>query len=250
MKRKTLRPAHCEPGSLTSAKELGQRLRASRELLASSDLASSGMAWRLWAACVEATYGYAREGDKIYATTLGTAAGIKRQAASELLRRFDELGVFVWEAAPRGSHGISELRLPGYTSLPGDVSGLYTSLPGDVSNVHVPPRGRVEAPTRPSQGTLQSYTSSVLSSKALPIERENLDSMTGEPVETGASTSGESQAGPRPVEEMSRAELERAAFRAVKANDRPYLEAIRAELHRREVSGSALAWFGEPEGES
>jgi hypothetical protein len=93
--------------------ELGERLRLSRErLLASSDLAKIGRAWRLWAACVDATFGYAREADTTYAVTLGRSAGIDRKAASQLLHRFSELGVFVWEAAPLGSHAMSELRLP------------------------------------------------------------------------------------------------------------------------------------------
>lgn len=112
MKHGKPRPAHCEPGSLKGAKELGERLRLSRERLAASDLARLGSAWRLWAACADATFGYAREADTIYLTTLARTAGVHRSKAGPLLRRFDELGVFVWKAAPRGSHGISELGLP------------------------------------------------------------------------------------------------------------------------------------------
>jgi hypothetical protein len=113
MARQARRPARCEPGSMKDPWELGERLRLSRErLLASSDLAKIGRAWRLWAACVDATFGYAREADTTYAVTLGRSAGIDRKAASQLLHRFSELGVFVWEAAPLGSHAMSELRLP------------------------------------------------------------------------------------------------------------------------------------------
>jgi hypothetical protein len=112
MKHKTRRPAHCEPGSLNDALNLGERLRVSRERLADSDLAGLGQAWRLWAACADATFGYSREADQIYLTTLAKLAGVHRTKAGPLLRRFDELGVFGWQAAPRGSHGISELRLP------------------------------------------------------------------------------------------------------------------------------------------
>jgi hypothetical protein len=117
--RKTRRPAHCQPGSITDARELGERLRLSRERLAASELADQGQAWRLWAACVDATFGYAREADQIYLTTLArNACGVHRNAASRIMRRFDELGVFVWKAAPRGSHAISELRLPPLHALP------------------------------------------------------------------------------------------------------------------------------------
>jgi hypothetical protein len=112
MHRKTRRPAHCQPGSMTDARELGKRLRCSRERLTESELAKSARAWRMWAACVDATFGYAREGDLTYAATLGNTVGVDRWAASKLLQQFNELGVFVWIPAPRGSRGISELRLP------------------------------------------------------------------------------------------------------------------------------------------
>jgi len=111
MHRRT-RPAHCAPGSFTDARALGERLRVSRERLASSELANLGQAWRLWAACVDATFGYAREADRIYLSTLARAAGVHRTKVGPILRQFDELGVFTWRAAPRGSHGISELGLP------------------------------------------------------------------------------------------------------------------------------------------
>jgi len=112
MGRKSRRPAHCEPGSLTNATELGARLRLSRERLAASELATIGSAWRVWAACADATFGYAREADTTYVVVLGNSAGVDRKATSNFLRRFDELGVFVWDAAPAGSRRMSELRLP------------------------------------------------------------------------------------------------------------------------------------------
>jgi hypothetical protein len=74
----------------------------------------------------------------------------------------------------------------------------------------------------------------------LPTEPENPRS--------GALQSGRPGAGP--LEELTRDELERQAFRAVTDGDTARLEAIRNELHRRKVKGSALARFGEPELES
>jgi hypothetical protein len=149
--KRTTRPAHCEPGSITDARELGERLRASRERLAASDLAKIGRAWRLWAVCADATFGYSRAADQTYATSLGRKAGIDRWAASEMLRRFDELGVFGWRAAPRGSHAISELSLPPLT-----WSGDH------VSDVHVVSTPPVDAPTRGLGTTLQSNELSVM----------------------------------------------------------------------------------------
>jgi hypothetical protein len=113
MQRKTSRPAHCTPGSATDAKELAERLRLSRERLMASELESTVRAWRLWAAGVDATVGYTRTADRTYAMTLASAANIKRQVASQLLRRFNELGVFAWEA-PRhpGSRDARILELP------------------------------------------------------------------------------------------------------------------------------------------
>lgn len=110
---RTHRPVNCEPGYMASrTREMGDRLRLSRERLAASALARNTRAWRLWAACVDATVGYTREADMTYAVTLGRAAGMDRKVSGPLLRRFDELGVFRWKAAPRGSHQRSELALP------------------------------------------------------------------------------------------------------------------------------------------
>lgn len=114
MHGKRFRPAHCEPGSMEGREpELWARVCLSRERLASSELANSGQAWRLWSACVGATEGYTREADTIYVMTLAQlAGGVDRKAASQILRRFGELGVMAWKAEPRGSHRISELGLP------------------------------------------------------------------------------------------------------------------------------------------
>ena len=126
MKGKRTRPQECEPGYLTDTKEMGRRLRLSKERLEASDLADKGQAWRMWAACVEATFSYAREADQTYAQVLArSAANMDRSAASRILRRFDELGVFGWEPAPLGSHGMSLLRLPALHAVPAPHEELH-----------------------------------------------------------------------------------------------------------------------------
>lgn len=145
MRRKS-RPAHCTPGSIKDARELGERLRISRERLAGSELAGIGQAWRLWAACADATFGYAREADQIYVAALTRTSGVHRSKVGPLLRRFDELGVFAWKAAPRGSHGISELGLPHVA-------------PKVHEGAHVAPRVHEGASSCSPQGALQSNTS-------------------------------------------------------------------------------------------
>lgn len=160
MHRKPRRPAHCAPGSITDTRQLGERLRVSRERLAASELATSGMAWRLWAACVDATVGYARQADQVYATTLGGAAGVHRSKVGALLRRFDELGVFGWDAAPRGSHGISELRLPDVMYRPRCTNGPH------VCTAH---------------GSLQSNGSEFHRSTGIAIETEQVGTEIGAP---------------------------------------------------------------------
>ena len=45
-------------------------------------------------------------------TLARAAGGVDRKDASRTLRRFDELGVFGWKAARRGSRGVSLLGLP------------------------------------------------------------------------------------------------------------------------------------------
>ena len=157
MHRKTRRPAYCEPGSFNNADELGRRLRLSRERLAASDLAGQGQAWRLWAACADATFGYAREADQIYLTTLArNAADVHRNAASRIMRRFDELGVFGWHAAPRGSHGISLLSLPPLHA-PSTVHEDRLDAPLTVhEDAHAPSTVHEDGATCSAHGALQS----------------------------------------------------------------------------------------------
>jgi hypothetical protein len=95
-----------------NTKEMAERLRLSRERLLASDLKQNTRAWRLWAACVEATVGYTREADQTYVVGLARRAGMERQVASQLLQRFSELGVFAWASGPRGSHAPGMLALP------------------------------------------------------------------------------------------------------------------------------------------
>ena len=107
------RPANCEPGSMEhKTQEMGERLRVSRERLLASDLKSNTRAWRLWAACVDATVGYTREADQTYVVGLAKRSGLQRQVASKLLTRFAALGVFDWRSGPRGSHTKGLLTLP------------------------------------------------------------------------------------------------------------------------------------------
>jgi hypothetical protein len=149
--KRTTRPAHCEPWSVTDVKELGTRLRLSRERLLASDLRNDGPAWRLWAACAGATFGYGREADQIYIATLADLACMKRQKAAPLMRRFDELGVYVWRAAPRGSHAISTLALPPPSSCApvGTMTGSSCAPVGHMSapttDLHVPPGGTLQS---------------------------------------------------------------------------------------------------------
>jgi hypothetical protein len=113
MHRKIRRPAHCEPGAMAdNTQEMAERLRLSRERLMASDLKGTTRAWRLWAACVDATVGYTREADQTYVVGLAKRAGMERQVASQLLQRFNELGVFAWASGPRGSHTPGMLALP------------------------------------------------------------------------------------------------------------------------------------------
>mgnify|MGYP002780911856 FL=1 len=97
------RPPDCEPGSITDAAYLAERLRVSRERLMASELASQARAWRLWSVCVAQTFDYGRAADTIYVVELARLAGMDRSAAGRLMRRFNELGIFGWDPAPRGS---------------------------------------------------------------------------------------------------------------------------------------------------
>lgn len=152
MQRKQIRPARCEPGSMKGREpELWARVCLSRERLAASELAKVGRAWRLWSAGIDQTEGYAREADTIYIGTLARTAGaMDRKAASQLMSRFHELGVFVWKAAPRGSHGISELALP-----PLAGQRLHV-VPTPHEDVHVVPTPHEDASTWGVDTPLQS----------------------------------------------------------------------------------------------
>jgi hypothetical protein len=92
--------------------ELLERANLSRTRLASSELCASGQAWKLWSACIGETIDHLRAGAQTYAATLAHAARIDRTDTGRLLRRFDELGIVGWKAAPRASKGISVLTLP------------------------------------------------------------------------------------------------------------------------------------------
>jgi hypothetical protein len=196
------------PGS-ASAKELGERLRLSRERLMASELESTTRAWRLWAACVDATAGYTRSADQTYAVTLASSANIKRQVASQTLRRFAELGVFQWEE-PRhpGSRDARILELP---DLTGTQSGAVSS-PGPVPRV----------------GPLQSNTSEV----QRPSSVEGSES--GEPEEAGTSPDGAPEVG------LLRAMLERLTVEELHEGMACYAPTIAelyaAELERRNIA--------------
>jgi hypothetical protein len=171
---------------MTNTRELGERLRLSRERLAGSELANQGQAWRLWAACVDATVGYSREADLIYVSTLArNAAGVHRNATARIMRRFHELEVFSWIAAPPGSHAISELRLP---------TLMHSSR--CMTEVHAPPTVHDEPSSCTAHGALQPTrnTSESLDCYAIPIQRE--DEEAGELVQTGTPKSGTHDVGP------------------------------------------------------
>lgn len=124
---KLRRPARFRAGHMKDRQvELLARVCLSRERLAGSDLVGLGQAWRLWNACIAATADHSKAADQTYVETLARAAGINRTNAGRLLRQFDGLGVFGWQAAPRGSKGISDLCLP---SLPrGHLAGLHAAF--------------------------------------------------------------------------------------------------------------------------
>jgi hypothetical protein len=188
MKHRKTRPAYCEPGSLKDARELGERLRLSRERLAASELARLGSAWRLWAACADATFGYAREADRTYVVTLAAAAaGLDRKAAGRLLRRFDELGVFGWKAAPLGSHGISELSLP---RLVGSGRPTHDPAGGPETSLH-DPVGGPETPLQSNESLSSALIThdSVERAGSLGLERFEAcqPQEAGKPTRTGSS---------------------------------------------------------------
>ena len=160
------RPQDCKVGGITAGmdrttvavvRDLAERLRASRDRLAASELARHGQAWRLWSVCVAQTVGYSREADQTFASALAREAGMHRNSTSRLLRRFDELDVFVWDAAPLGSHAASILRLPA-----GELHAPPTVRVEDSLDGHAPPTVRVAAPTRTPQGALHGNEQRVM----------------------------------------------------------------------------------------
>jgi hypothetical protein len=239
MHRKRLRPAHCEPWSITDVKELGARLRLSGGRMLASDLVHDGPAWRLWAACAEATFGYGREADQIYIATLAELARMKRQKAAPLMDRFHELGVFVWDKAPRGSHGISLLALPALSTCApvGHMSGSTCAPVGHMtepaSDLHVPPGG-----------TLQS-------NEAMSVEVELITHDS--PIDTGTHHSTPLLSGSSACVEGSEDwHAERRASPGQAPEDWDDLkEAVRAaygaEPEPDPVLAQVLARFGEPE---
>jgi hypothetical protein len=70
----SLRILSGQPRGTTSAGE------ARAERLMASDLTRNTRAWRLWAACVDATVGYTREADQTDVVGLATRAGMERPA--------------------------------------------------------------------------------------------------------------------------------------------------------------------------
>ncbi len=227
MEYRTTRSAHCEPGSITDARQLGQRLRLSRERLAASELANHGMAWRLWAACVDATFGYAREGDTIYLSALARSSGVHRSKAGPLMRRFDELGVFSWEAAPRGSHGISRLALP----------------------PHEPPTVHEQAPSCTAHGSLQSTELSVQCHGYVENPQAGAPGQVAQGQalgSQGSTTEGDragTHAGTPTVGQPARdlAGMSREQLAALARADATTHDAIKAELARREAEQARRA---------
>lgn len=153
----TNRQPDCRPGSITDTRHLAERLRASRERLAASDLAGQARAWRLWSACVAQTFDMGRAADTIYVTELARLSGIDRTAAGRLLLRFHELDIFGWDPAPRGSHGISRLYLHA-ASAPHEQHGHAASAP------------HVASQTGPTCGVSAALQSNVLLSVGVGVE--------------------------------------------------------------------------------
>ena len=108
---------YAQAGSLDRV-EMGLRLRASRDRLMNSSRADHTRAWRLWAACVEATASYSKGSDETFVTTLANRAGVDAKYAGQCLRQFNEDGVFTWNASPQGSRTMGMLSLPPITRQP------------------------------------------------------------------------------------------------------------------------------------
>jgi hypothetical protein len=232
MTKKSRRAARFRAGHMKDHRaELLERANISRERLAGSDLAGSGQAWRLWNACIGATVDNAKAADQTYAGTLARAAGIDRTAAGRLLRRFDELGVLGWKAAPRASHDISELSLPDVTPQAARDAGRDAS--GRMNDQDVTPQAAlpsnevmsVELNTHNS--TLDVDTGTHHSSPSLVGRQDNAVESSEAP---HPSNAGEQLGKAQPeLQTMTREELVRLSHAKPETH-----EAIRAELHRRE----------------
>jgi hypothetical protein len=123
------KPNYCEAGSLDYF-EAGARTRLSRErLMAAEDLAGRWAAWRVWAVCVEQTSTYSKGSDQVFLSAIADKAGVRRQTASALLTRFDELGIFGWRGTGRG-RGVSLLSLPGLGEKRAVVDDHYSPRNG------------------------------------------------------------------------------------------------------------------------
>jgi hypothetical protein len=231
MSSRPRRPAPFRAGHLKdNPAELLGRVLVSQERLAASELARVSQAWRLWSSCIARTAGEAKGADMAYATTLGEAAGVHRNAATRLLRRFDELGVFGWKAAPRGSRGLSELTLP-----PLDGPARFTGG-------HAPSKVHEGAATRTVDGALPCIEL---------LSDEPMSSTSS--LDTGTHRSSPSLIGPqdneaervaagKPSKEelprLARDELVRLAHR-----EPELVTAIRAEMERREEFERRFAPF-------
>jgi hypothetical protein len=245
MHRRMIRPAHCVPGSMANrTKEMAERMRLSRGRLLTSNLKQNTRAWRLWAACVEATVGYTREADQTYVVGLARQAAMERQVASQLLQQFNELGVFGWQSGPRGSHTPGMLTLPG---LSGGQSGTMTRASGGQSGTMSPaPQGVRVAPLHNSELSIEGMDGTA------PFDGGTHHSPLNGPSDR-VEASDDWHAERRAIQEarpelaaLTREELVRLA------HARPEKQAaIRAELARREAEpdptlAKVLARFGDP----
>lgn len=189
-------------------------------------------AWRVASAVWGFTVPYSKGWEAAFVGRLEALTGMDNRAVRRAIKACAEAGAIEWEPnrwiPPKGEAGRPSLiGLPGAPKVKTPANKAGSSTPG---------REEPDSITK----SLRHYV--------VPIESESLEG--GEPrspsAETGTPKSGTPHEGRAPaLEELPRAELERQAFRATKAGDRERLEAIRLELHRRDVSGSALARFGE-----
>jgi hypothetical protein len=97
----------------TSYTDACRRSRLSRQRLLDSDLSGQARAWRLWAACNELTTGYSKSSDRVHVRTVASYADVPANRASQLLREFDRLGIFIWRKDVR-SHSKGFLALPSW----------------------------------------------------------------------------------------------------------------------------------------